>query len=56
MKKKKYETPQTRYLEVELEQGFMKASVVDKDGNNSEVTTTDQEISGDFDFTDNTWN
>lgn len=23
MKKKKYEAPQTRYLEVELEQGFM---------------------------------
>jgi len=54
-KQKEYETPQTTFVEVELEQGFMKASVVDKDESNSDVTAGNQEISGDYDFTGNEW-
>lgn len=36
MKKKKYEAPQTRYLEVELEQGFMAASVFEDGTDNAD--------------------
>lgn len=36
MKKKKYEAPQTRYLVVELEQGFMKASVFEDGKENAD--------------------
>lgn len=43
MKKKKYEAPQTRYLEVELEQGFMiKASVFEDGKENAEGVTIEQ--------------
>lgn len=52
---KKYEAPQTQHAEVELEQGFMSASVVDKNGPNSEVTAGNQTISEEFDFTGNEW-
>lgn len=52
---KEYEAPQTTCLEVELEQGFMKASVVDKEDSDSEVTAGNQTISDDFDFTDKEW-
>lgn len=39
MKKKKYEAPQTRYLEVELEQSFMKASIFEpEDGHDQGLT------------------
>ena len=55
MKKKEYEVPLTTYSEVELEQGFMEASVVDKDESNSEVTAGNQTISGDYDFTGDEW-
>lgn len=55
MKKKLYETPRTQHVEVELEQGFMKASVVDKEESNSEVTAGSQTISKEFDFTGNEW-
>lgn len=54
-KQKEYETPQTTFVEVELEQGFMKASVVDKDEPNSDVTAGNQKISEDYDFTGNEW-
>lgn len=54
-KQKEYETPQTTFVEVELEQGFMNASVVDKDETNSDVTAGNQEISEDYDFTGNEW-
>lgn len=52
---KKYEAPQTQHAEVELEQGFMNASVVDKKDPNSEVTAGNQTISKEFDFTENEW-
>ncbi|WP_278569178.1 hypothetical protein [Phocaeicola coprophilus] len=52
---KKYEAPQTQHAEVELEQGFMSASVVDKNDPNSEVTAGNQTISEEFDFTGNEW-
>lgn len=52
---KKYEAPQTQHAEVELEQGFMSASVVDKNDHNSEVTAGNQTISKEFDFTGNEW-
>lgn len=55
MKKKEYEVPLTTYSEVELEQGFMEASVVDKDESNSEVTAGNQSISDGYDFTGNEW-
>lgn len=52
---KEYEAPQTTCLEVELEQGFMKASVfVDKE--DSEALTIDNQVRGEeFDFSGNTW-
>lgn len=48
---KEYEAPQTTCLEVELEQGFMKASVfVDKE--DSEALPIENQTLGDeFDFT-----
>ena len=55
MKKKTYVAPDTEMRIVELEQGFMNASVVDKEEENSHVKATDQEIEGDYDFTNNTW-
>ena len=54
-KQKEYEATQTTCLEVELEQGFMKASVVDKEDSDSEVTAGNQTISEDWDFTGNEW-
>lgn len=56
--KKKYEAPQTDFTQVELEQGFMSASVVDKDepiNSNDPVDAGDQKIEGNYDFTDNPW-
>ena len=55
MKKKMYVSPETEMRIVELEQGFMNASVVDKEKENSHVKAADQEIEGDYDFTNNTW-
>lgn len=58
-KRKEYEAPQTTCLEVELEQGFMKASVfVDKE--DSEALSIDNQKKGaEFNFGegfgDNTW-
>lgn len=56
---KKYEAPQTQHAEVELEQGFMKASVfVNKE--DSEALPIDNQTKGaEFNFGegfgDNTW-
>lgn len=55
MKRKIYESPLTLRTEVETEGGFMEASVVDKEGNNSNVTAGNQTISEEFDFTGNEW-
>ena len=50
--KDKYEAPLTRRTQVDLENGFMKASIVDKEDNkDNPVDAGDQEIEGDFDFT-----
>ena len=54
--KKEYIAPLTERTEVELEQGFMAASVVDKDPNSDNpVDAGDQEIEGNYDFRNNPW-
>ena len=56
MKKKMYVSPETEMKLVELENGFMNGSVVDKDDNtDNPVDAGDQEIEGNYDFTDNPW-
>lgn len=55
MKKKKYEAPQTRYLEVELEGGFCvgsKEEVVEEE--NTTASIEEQQDGGTFEW--NTWN
>lgn len=50
--KEMYEAPQTKLEKVELENGFMSASVVDKEPNiDNPVKAGDQEIGGSYDFT-----
>lgn len=60
MEKKWYQSPLTTKASVELENGFMEASVVDKDDpvtQNDAVDAGDQTISGYHDFTaENPWN
>ena len=56
MKKKMYVSPETEMRTVELENGFMNGSVVDKDDNtDNPVDAGDQEIEGNYDFTENPW-
>lgn len=57
MKKKPYEAPRTTKTDVELEQGFMNASLVQQDDglSNTNVTSGEQEIADNFDFTANEW-
>lgn len=57
MKKKKYEAPQTRYLEVELEQGFMtKASIFEpEDGHDKGVTIEGHGFGNSQDFSGTGW-
>lgn len=48
-KQKEYETPQTTFVEVELEQGFMNASTFEgKETNSLEIN--DHEVDETFDF------
>lgn len=47
---KKYEAPQTRHAEVELEQGFMSASVFEKKENTESLTIEDHKVDETFDF------
>lgn len=54
MKKKLYETPRTQHVEVETEGNFC-GSIVDKEDSNSQVTSGNQTISEEFDFTGNEW-
>lgn len=42
MKKKEYEVPLTTYSEVELEQGFMEASVFSPDDNKDQGVSIEQ--------------
>lgn len=55
--KKKYIAPQTELTEVELENGFMEASVVSKEDNkDNPVTAGHQKIEDNYDFTnENPW-
>lgn len=57
MKRKKYIAPQTDVSEVELESGFMSASVVDKEAinPNDPVDAGDQGIENNYDFSSNEW-
>lgn len=58
MQKKPYEAPRTTKTDVELEQGFMNASLVQQDErglSNTNVTSGEQEIADNFDFTANEW-
>lgn len=41
-KQKEYETPQTTFVEVELEQGFMKASVFEGGTENADGVTIEE--------------
>lgn len=53
---KKYEAPQTQHAEVELEQGFMSASVFDPaDQHDEGVTIQNHEFGETHDFTDDGW-
>lgn len=56
MKKKEYEIPRMDKLEVELEKGFMKASVFDpEDGHDKGVTIEGHEFGNRQDFTGSGW-
>ncbi|WP_303010598.1 hypothetical protein [uncultured Bacteroides sp.] len=56
MKKKKYEVPTTVHTEVELENGFMKASIFEPDENRDEgVSIEGHEIGNTGDYTDIGW-
>lgn len=53
---KKYEAPQTQHAEVELEQGFMKASVFDPENNQDDgVTITGHEVGNTGDYSNISW-
>lgn len=56
MKKKVYEAPLFEALRVELEQGFLKASVFEpEDGHDKGVTIEGHEFGNSQDFTDTGW-
>lgn len=56
MTKTKYVAPQTKCSEVELEEGFMKASVFDPDNNQDDgVSITGHEIGNTGDYSDFGW-
>lgn len=52
---KEYEAPQTTCLEVELEQGFMKASVFEEKENTENLTIEDHNVDETFDFSTDSW-
>lgn len=52
---KKYEAPQTQHAEVELEQGFMSASVFEKKENTESLTIENHEVDETFDFSGGSW-
>lgn len=56
MKIKEYEVPLTTYSEVELEQGFMSASIFeDVNGQDDGVSITGHEVGNTGDYTDIGW-
>ncbi|WP_270712958.1 hypothetical protein [Phocaeicola coprophilus] len=52
---KKYEAPQTQHAEVELEQGFMSASVFEKKENTESLTIEEHKVDETFDFSKDSW-
>lgn len=53
---KKYEAPQTQHAEVELEQGFMKASIFEPDdGHDKGVTIDGHEFGEQIDLSGDVW-
>lgn len=58
---KKYEAPQTQHAEVELEQGFMSASVFEDGKDNAEGVTIEEHgfanrgADWEGDYSDSTW-
>lgn len=57
MQKKPYEAPRTTKTDVELEQGFMNASVFPKPENTEDLKIQDHVVDEKFDFSDkSTWN
>lgn len=54
MKKKEYEIPRMDKLEVELEKGFMKASVFVNKDDSEALPIENQTLGNEFDFTDGT--
>lgn len=52
---KKYEAPQTQHAEVELEQGFMSASVFEKKENTESLTIENHKVDETFDFSNDSW-
>ena len=56
MKKTKYLAPSTKYTDVELEQGFMKASVFEPENNQDDgVTITGHEVGNTGDYSNIGW-
>lgn len=56
MKRKEYEIPRMDKMEVELEKGFMKASIFDPEDKHDEgVTIQNHEFGETHDFTDEGW-
>ena len=54
--KKKYEAPQTDLTQVELEQGFMSASIFDDDNNQDDgVSIEGHEVGNTGDYTEIGW-
>lgn len=54
--KKKYEAPQTDLTQVELEQGFMSASIFDRDNNQDDGVSIDgHKVGNTGDYTDRGW-
>ena len=54
--KETYEAPQTELKRVELESGFMSASVYETSENTESLDIEDQKVSEDvFDFSEDTW-
>lgn len=52
---KQYVAPQTQHVEVELEQGFMKASVFEEKENTKSLTIDDHKVDETFDFSNDSW-
>lgn len=52
---KQYVAPQTQHVEVELEQGFMKASVFEEKENTESLKIEDHKVDETFDFSGDSW-